>query len=98
MFEVSELTEKARTDSTGRPGDPDSKFLKNAKVRFDSQNIVFDSKNTIFAIQSSFENRKRCCRRSKISFNQCVHYCRMPGVIRQRHLFFVFDELEHFFM
>ena len=31
--QVSELSEKARTDSTGRPGDPDFKFLENAKPK-----------------------------------------------------------------
>ena len=35
--QVNELTEKARTDSTDRPSDPASKFLKTAKVHFDSQ-------------------------------------------------------------
>ena len=44
--QVSELTEKACTDSTGRPGDPDSKYLKkNAKVHLTVKNIVLDSKN-----------------------------------------------------
>ena len=43
--QVSELTEKARTDSTGRPGDPDFKFLENANMQSDSQKKnVFDSK------------------------------------------------------
>ena len=36
------MTEKARTDSTGRPGDPDFKFLK--KCNPTAQTIVFDSK------------------------------------------------------
>ena len=35
--QVNELTEKAPTDLMDRPGDPDSKFLKTAKVYFDSQ-------------------------------------------------------------
>ena len=41
--QVSELTEKACTDSTGKPGDPDSKFLKNARLKsaFDSQKYRF---------------------------------------------------------
>ena len=39
--QVSELTEKACTDSTGRPGDPDSKFLKKLKSAFDSQKYRF---------------------------------------------------------
>ena len=46
--QVSELIEKACTDSTGRPGDPDSKFLKNAKVHLTVKNIVFDSKNLFY--------------------------------------------------
>ena len=53
--QVSELTEKARADSTGRPGDPDFKFLENAKVQSDSQKKLFsltkynfcDPRNTI---------------------------------------------------
>ena len=40
----SSLTEKARTDSTGRPGDPDFKFLEYAKMQSDSQKNVFGSK------------------------------------------------------
>ena len=51
--QVSELTEKARTDSTGRPGDPDSKFYKTQKCISTVKNIVFDSKNTIFAIYNN---------------------------------------------
>ena len=39
--QVSELTEKALTDSTGRPGDPDFKFLENAKMQSDSQKKCF---------------------------------------------------------
>ena len=39
--QVSELTEKARTDSTGRPGDPHFKFLENAKMQSDSQKKMF---------------------------------------------------------
>ena len=37
--QVSELTEKAQT--TGRPGDPDFKFLENAKMQSDSQKKLF---------------------------------------------------------
>ena len=34
-----------RLNRSGRPGDPDFKFLENAKMQSDSQkNIVFDSK------------------------------------------------------
>ena len=51
--QVSELTEKACTDSTGRPGDPDSEFLKNAKVQLTVKNIVFDSKNATFVIYNN---------------------------------------------
>ena len=41
--QVSELTEKARTDSTGRPGDPDFKF-KTQKCNPTAQKNVFDIK------------------------------------------------------
>ena len=63
--QVSELTEKARTDSTCRHGDLDSKFSKPQKCISTVKNIVFYSKNTIFAIYNNifaFENKKHCCR------------------------------------
>ena len=41
--QVSELTEKARTDSTGRPGDPDFIF-KTQKCNPTAQKNVFDIK------------------------------------------------------
>ena len=104
--EVSELTEKARTDSTGRPRDPDFKFLKKpSKMQSDSQKKLLSIEEYIFAIRgirSSFENQKRCCHQSKTSLNQNVSYCRMPDVIHQRHTFLFFYKLvycnEHFVM
>ena len=92
--QVSEQTEKARSDSTGSPGDPDFifffKFLKNAfrqsKISVSIAHTIFaiDSNIGLFAEYESFENHKRC-RRSKTSFftgfGQCVRYCRMPDVI-----------------
>ena len=43
--QVSDLTEKARTNSTGRPGDPDFKFLKKRKNAIrQPKKIVFDIK------------------------------------------------------
>ena len=59
--QVSELTEKFRTDSTGRLGDPDFKFLKNAKMQSTAKQIVCGN-FAIRGIRSSFENQKCCCR------------------------------------
>ena len=53
--QVSELTEKARTDSTGRPGDPDFKFLENAKMQSDSQKNVFAKH--IFLRSAEYDHR-----------------------------------------
>ena len=67
---------QARTDSTGRPCDPDFiffKFLKNAKMHSDSQKYRFTKVHTIFAkIKNVVANQKQ------ILTNR---YCRMPGVI-----------------
>ena len=51
--QVSELTEKACTYSTGRPGDPDYEFLKDGKVHLTVKNIVFDSKTALFVIYNN---------------------------------------------
>ena len=92
-------------DSTGRPRDPDFKFLKKLKNAIRQPKKLFSKAEYIFAIRgirSSFENQKRCCHRSKTSFNQNVSYCRMPDVIHQRHTFLFFYKLvycnEHFVM
>ena len=46
--QVSELTEKARTDSTGRPGDPDFKF--NTQKCYHYQNNSIFAKNQLSRI------------------------------------------------
>ena len=95
MFQVSEQTEKARTDSTGRPGDPDFNFFQILKKNAFRQSKISVSKaHTIFAIDSNIGLFAEYDRRLKITnvvadqkqvFYQCVRYCRLPDVIRQRH-------------
>ena len=74
------------------------KYLQTAKVHFRQSKISYSIAklhflaidNNIFAEHDHRLKIERCCRRSKTRFNQCVRYCRMPGVMRQRHPFFGF--------
>ena len=51
--QVSEQTEKARTDSTGSPDDPDFIFFKFLKNAFRQSKISVSIAHTIFAIDSN---------------------------------------------
>ena len=55
--QVSELTEKARTNSKGWPGDPDFKFLRNAKMQSDSQKKLFSISKYIFLRSAEYDHR-----------------------------------------